>query len=152
MEKKMERKDLAEELKKVLATAFSLYLKTHNYHWNVTGPNFIQYHEYLGDLYEEIHASVDNYAEHIRILGFFTPGSLKRFAEMTSIEDEMVIPSPENMFTRLANDNMTFIGMLKNVRNMADEINEYGVVNFLEGQIDAHEKIQWMLTSFTVKS
>lgn len=147
----MEKQDLAEEMKKVLATAFSLYLKTHNYHWNVTGPNFIQYHNYLGDLYEEIHDSVDLYAEHIRTLGFFTPGSLSRFSQMTSIEDEMSIPTPDVMFVRLVIDNMKFLEMLRSTRNIADEMNEFGIVNFLEGQIDAHEKIQWMLNSFTAK-
>jgi len=147
----MEKQDLAEEMKKVLATAFSLYLKTHNYHWNVTGPNFIQYHNYLGDLYEEIHDSVDLYAEHIRTLGFFTPGSLSRFSQMTSIEDEMSIPTPDVMFLRLVIDNMKFLEMLRSTRNIADEMNEFGIVNFLEGQIDAHEKIQWMLNSFTAK-
>jgi len=147
----MEKKDLAEMMKTVLSTAFSLYLKTHNYHWNVTGPNFIQYHEYFGDLYEEIHDSVDLYAEHIRTLGFFTPGSLKRFSEMSMVEDEMAIPTPDVMFVRLSGDNMKLLELLRNARDVADELNEYGVVNFLEGQIDSHEKIQWMLSSFTVR-
>lgn len=147
----MEKQDLAEAMKTVLSTAFSLYLKTHNYHWNVTGPNFIQYHDYFGKLYSEIHDSVDCYAEHIRALGFFSPGSLSRFSELSMIEDEMSIPSPDVMFIRLVDDNMKFLEILRNARNIADEIGSIGTVNFLEGQIDAHEKIQWMLTSFTAK-
>jgi starvation-inducible DNA-binding protein len=144
----MDKTQLVEQMKTVLATVFSFYLKAHNYHWNVTGPNFIQYHEYLGDVYEQVHGSVDLYAEHIRALGSYTPGSLKRFSELTKVSDEVAIPSPKFMFIRLASDNEVVLDELRTTATMAEALKEHGVLNFIEGQIDAHEKMQWMLKSF----
>lgn len=144
----MEKDILVEKMKVVLASAFSLYLKAHNYHWNVTGPNFKQYHDFFSTFYEDVHDSVDLYAEHIRALKSFAPGSLKRFSELTIISDEIAVPSPKFMFIRLSQDNERFLTELREARDMADSMNEYGVVNFLEDRIDFHEKMQWMLNSF----
>ena len=146
----MQKEDLVEKMKVVLASAFSLYLKAHNYHWNVTGPNFKQYHDFFSTFYEDVHDSVDLYAEHIRALKAFAPGSLKRFSELTVISDEIAVPSPKFMFIRLSQDNERFLGELKEARNIADSLNEYGAVNFLEDRIDFHEKMQWMLESFEI--
>lgn len=144
----MEKKEiLVEQMKVVLASAFSLYLKAHNYHWNVTGPNFKQYHDFFGDFYSDVHNSVDDYAEHIRSLKTFTPGSLKRFSELTVLSDEISVPSAKFMFIRLSQDNERFLTELKQARALADNLKEYGIVNFLEDRIDFHEKMQWMLTS-----
>ena len=85
----MDKTVLIDQLKVTLATTFSLYLKAHNFHWNITGPNFIQYHSFLNDVYDQVHGSVDAYAEHIRALGAFAPGSLSRFGELTKITDEV---------------------------------------------------------------
>lgn len=144
----MEKQQLIEQMKIVLATVFSLYLKSHNYHWNVTGPNFAQNHRFLGKVYEQIHDSVDLYAEHIRALGSFSPGSLKRFGELSKISDEVAIPSAKFMIIRLAADNQVVIDELKTAANIAEVLKERGTLNFLEGQIDAHEKLQWMMNSF----
>lgn len=144
----MDKTLLVEQMKTVLATVFSLYLKAHNYHWNVTGPNFIQYHNFLSDVYTQVHGSVDLYAEHIRALGAYTPGSLKRFSELTKVSDEVAIPSAKFMFIRLASDNEVVLDELRTTATMAEELKEHGVLNFIEGQIDAHEKLQWMLKSF----
>jgi starvation-inducible DNA-binding protein len=144
----MDKTALVERLKTVLASAFSLYLKAHNYHWNVTGPNFGEYHNFFSDYYTAVHASVDLYAEHIRILDAYAPGSLKRFSELTMISDEVSIPSPKFMFIRIASDNLLFIDELKSVCNMADEIGERGLVATLETQIQYHEKMQWMLKAY----
>jgi starvation-inducible DNA-binding protein len=144
----MDKTVLVERLKTVLASAFSLYLKAHNYHWNVTGPNFGEYHNFFSDYYTAVHASVDLYAEHIRILDAYAPGSLKRFSELTMISDEVSIPSPKFMFIRIASDNMLFIDELKSVCNMADEMGERGLVATLETQIQYHEKMQWMLKAY----
>ena len=147
----MDKTALIEQMKVILASAFSFYLKAHNFHWNVTGPNFIQYHEYFGDLYEQVYESVDVYAEHIRALGSFAPGSLKRYQELSRITDEINVPTAKFMFTRLAADNNVFLEELRTAAGIAESLKEHGVLNFLEGQIDAHEKIQWMLTSFEEK-
>jgi starvation-inducible DNA-binding protein len=145
----MEKQELIDKMKVVLASAFSLYLKAHNYHWNVTGQNFKQYHDFFGQFYEDVHDSVDLYAEHIRALKAVAPGSLKRFAELTIISDEIAVPSPKFMFVRLSQDNEKFLAELREARNIADSLNEFGVVNFLEDRIDFHEKMQWMIDAYT---
>lgn len=139
---------LAERLKKVLASAFSLYLKAHNYHWNVTGPNFGEYHEFFSKFYTAVHSSVDLYAEHIRALGYYSPGSLSRFSELTLVSDEVSVPSPKFMFVRLGSDNLLLINELKEVAAMADEMNERGLLSTLENQIQYHEKMQWMFNAY----
>lgn len=144
----MVKDDLVETLKVVLASAFSLYLKSHNFHWNVTGPNFIEYHKFLGKFYEEVYESVDGYAEHIRALGKFAPGSLKRFSELTKINDELSVPSAKFMLIKLASDNEDFLNLLRDARKQAIELDEGGVMNYLEGRIDWHEKMQWQLNAF----
>lgn len=144
----MDKTVLIDQLKVTLATAFSLYLKAHNFHWNITGPNFIQYHSFLNDVYDQVHDSVDAYAEHIRALGAFAPGSLSRYSELTKIADEVSIPTAKNMIARIASDNAILLSELRLAVSTAEELKEHGVLNFLEGQIDAHEKLQWMLRSF----
>jgi len=144
----MDNKLLVEELKKLLANTFSLYLKAHNYHWNVTGPNFAQYHDFLGDLYEEVHGAVDTTAEEIRKLGAFAPGALSRFSELGEIQDEVTVPEAAIMFARLARDNDTVIKNLYIAREAAEKIGAFGTVNFLEDRISTHEKHAWMLKSF----
>lgn len=144
----MDKEQLISQMKVVLATSFSLYLKSHNYHWNVTGTNFGQYHEFFGDLYEEIHASIDTTAEEIRKLGSFSPGSLTRYAELARIEDESMVPDAPTMFRRLASDNDKLIELLYMARKTADSIGAFGTVNYLEDRISIHEKHAWMLKSF----
>lgn len=144
----MDKTQLVERMKVLLASSFSLYLKSHNYHWNVTGPNFGQYHDFFGELYAELHASIDTTAEEIRKLGAFAPGALTRYSEMSVIEDETMIPEPAIMFSRLANDNDAVIRILYEARQLADEAGAYGTVNYLEDRISTHEKHAWMLKSF----
>jgi starvation-inducible DNA-binding protein len=144
----MDKQQLIEQMKTALATVFSFYLKAHNYHWNVTGPNFEQYHTFLGTVYTDAWNSVDLYAEHIRAMDVYTPGSLKRFSELSRISDEIAVPSAKFMFIRLAADNEVLLDELRTAANMAEELKERGLLNFLEGQIDAHEKLHWMLKSF----
>lgn len=139
---------LAEQLKAVLATAFSMYLKAHNYHWNVTGPNFSEYHKFFGEVYDQIHSDIDSYAEHIRTLDAYAPGSLVRFAELTRIQDETNIPSPMNMIMRLEADNMILRNELYTAHAFAEAAGQRGIVNFIEDRIDAHDKLAWMLKSF----
>ena len=144
----MDKEMLIEQMKILLASTFALYLKSHNYHWNVTGTNFAQYHEFFGDLYEEIHDSVDTTAEEIRKLGAFSPGSLGRYKELSIVEDETMIPDNGIMFSRLRNDNAKVISLMHKCRQIADEVGAYGTVNYLEDRISTHEKHAWMLSSF----
>ena len=144
----MDKSELIERLKVVVATVFSLYLKAHNYHWNVTGPNFGEYHEFFSEFYTAVHSSVDLYAEHIRALGYYSPGSLSRFSELTLVSDEVSVPSPKFMFVRLGSDNLLLINELKEVAAMAEEMNERGLLSTLENQIRYHEKMQWMFNAY----
>lgn len=145
----MDKNELAERVKVILASAFSLYLKAQNYHWNVTGIGFGQHHKFFEDYYETVDDAIDKYAEHIRILGSFAPGSLKRFSELTLISDEIAVPSTKFMYVRLAADNLLFLNELKEVRDLADSIGERGLVVTLEEQIAFHEKMQWMISAHT---
>jgi starvation-inducible DNA-binding protein len=143
--------ELIDQMKVVQATAFSLYLKSHNYHWNVTGPNFAQYHDFFGDFYESVWSSVDSYAEHTRTLDAYVPGSLSRFSELTKIADETGIIAPEAMFRNLYNDNETLIAELNAVHELAVAEKRYGLINFIEDRLDFHSKMHWQLRAFIVK-
>ena len=145
---KATKDDLVERMKVILASASSLALKSHNYHWNVTGPNFGEYHEFFGKFYNAVNTSIDVYAEHIRILDEFAPGSLKVFSDLTLISDETGVPSCKSMFTHLAADNALFTSELQLAAEMAEKMGERGLVATLESQIQYHTKIQWMLTSY----
>lgn len=140
---------LNQSMKELLATSFSFYLKSHFFHWNVTGSNFAEYHTYLGDLYEEVFSSIDTTAEEIRKLGEFAPGSLSRFMELSSVLDSVHIPSPSRMMEILHADNETVLAKLRHSHALADKCGAIGTSNYLEDRISAHEKHAWMLKSFT---
>lgn len=143
--------ELIDQMKVVQATAFSLYLKAHNYHWNVTGPHFSEYHEFFGDFYTTVWESVDNIAEHTRSLDAYVPGSLSRFTELTKIADETGIIAADAMFRNLYNDNETFIAELNAAHELAVADKCYGLVNFLEDRLDFHAKMHWQIRAFIVK-
>ena len=107
---------LIERLKIVLATTHSFYLKAHYFHWNVTGPDFAQYHEFLKDVYTQSFESLDVYGEKIRQLGAYAPGSLSRYAELTRIQDEDTIPAAFDMLYRLGEDNKILLIELEAAR------------------------------------
>lgn len=136
-------------MKRALADTFAMSLKGAYYHWNVVGPDFFQYHGLFGELYAEIYGAVDPMAEHIRALGSYTPGSLGRFSELTTIEDENTIPPAIEMVTRYLNDNNKVIASLTEAQRLADSMGKVGVSNFLQDRIDIHEKHAWMLRATT---
>jgi starvation-inducible DNA-binding protein len=140
---------LIEIMRKVLADTFAMYLKSHNYHWNVEGANFPQYHEFFGNLYEELHGAVDPIAEEIRSINAYAPGSFTRFLELTTIEDETSIPGGIEMVRRLAMDNEKVLATLDIAFKLADELDQQGLADFIAGRIDAHKKHGWMLRSIT---
>jgi starvation-inducible DNA-binding protein len=141
--------ELVEALKKAQATSFAFYLKAHNYHWNVEGSNFAEYHEFLGDLYAEVFGAVDAIAEHCRTLDAYVPGSFSRFQELSSIEDELSVPTGRAMMAKLLADNQRVIGDLMAAHREAEILGKRGIVNFLEDRIDKHDKHGWMLRSYT---
>ena len=138
---------LIEQMKVVLADTFAMYLKAHNYHWNVEGSNFPQYHEFLGNLYEELHGAVDPIAEHIRALDAYAPGSLTRFRELSSIRDSMTPPPTVGMMSELFGDNEIVMLSLKRAYQLAEQVDEIGLSNFIQDRYDIHKKHAWMLRS-----
>lgn len=138
---------LVEIMRKVLADTFAMYLKAHNYHWNVEGPNFPQYHDFFGKLYEELHGAVDPIAEEIRALDAYAPGSFSRFLELTEIEDETNIPMSREMALKLLRDNDVVLNTLNVAFKLADQFDRQGLADFIAGRIDVHNKHGWMLRS-----
>jgi starvation-inducible DNA-binding protein len=129
------------------ASTFSFYLKAHNFHWNVVGNDFLEYHDLFGKIYEEVYGSIDDYAEKIRSLDTFVPASYTRFSMLTQIEDETSILAKEQMVAELLQDNEKLINILKMVYQLAEQNTEVGFSNFLAERIDAHRKHGWMLRS-----
>ena len=140
---------LIEIMRKVLADTFAMYLKAHNYHWNVEGSNFPQYHEFFGNLYEELHGAIDPIAEEIRSLNAYAPGSFTRFMELTEIEDELSIPTGLEMAARLSSDNEKVLMTLNVAFKLAEQFDKQGLADFIAGRIDVHNKHGWMLRSIT---
>ena len=134
-------------MRKVLANSFVFYLKAQNYHWNVEGKDFPQYHEFFGDLYGEVYGSIDKTAEEIRALGDYAPGSLKRFIELSDLQEEVAVPSLSVMLATLLRDNDTIIRSLNNTFKQAEAFDEQGLMNYLADRIDAHKKHAWMIRS-----
>jgi starvation-inducible DNA-binding protein len=141
--------NLIQEMKVTLASTFAFYLKAHGFHWNVEGPDFPQYHEFLGDLWEESFGAVDPLAEHLRTLDAYAPASLSRYTELSIIKDEVNIPVAISMMSKLRNDNQAIIEQLTKTQALAEKNKKMGLANFLQDRIDAHEKHGWMLRSIT---
>lgn len=142
---------LADSLKVLLANTFAFRIKAQNYHWNVTGQDFVQYHNFLGDLYTSADSNIDTIAEHIRGLDAYAPGSFSRFLELSTIKDETSIPPALEMINRLSSDCIELHKSMTTARDIAEAEKQRGVVNFLEGLIDDNEKTQWMLKSIIKK-
>ena len=140
---------LVDQLKITQADAFVLYLKAHFYHWNIEGPNFPQYHDFLQNLYQDVFASVDTIAELIRTLDVYAPGTLSRFQSLTTLEESDVIPDAMTMIKNIVEQNTLMLETLKKTYSMAEEEKQIGIANFLQDRIQAHEKHGWMLRSIT---
>ena len=140
---------LVDQLKIVQANAFTFYLKAHFYHWNIEGPNFPQYHDFLNNLYNDVFLSVDTFAELIRSLNAYAPGTLTKFKSLTTIEESDVIPDAITMMKNLLEENNILRASLLKAYSMADKDDEVGVANFLQDRIQQHEKHGWMLQAIT---
>lgn len=140
---------LIEQMKTILGTTFGLYFKAHSYHWNVEGPDFAQYHDFLGNFYTSVFANVDLIAEHIRALDSYAPVALSRMLELSDIEETDIIPPALTMMSNLKTDNDRYMMHLRAGIVAADAANEPAVGNFLQDILDQHQKQGWMLRSFT---
>ena len=139
--------ELVKTIKVTFASEYAYMLKAQYFHWNVEGPNFPQYHELLGNVYEEVQDSIDAFAENIRKLGAYTPGSFERFSMLSRIEDETTLMPAESMVAELLSDSEKICEMLKVVFVLSEEAGEYGLSDFIAGRQDAHRKHAWMLKS-----
>ena len=138
---------LSENLKVLLATSYAFVIKAQNFHWNVEGPDFPQYHEFFGDLYAEVYGVLDKIAEYIRTLDSYTPGSFERYAELSVIQGQTKIPRAELMFQEMLDDNQKLIEVLKHCFEVAGQEREFGIENFIAERLDAHANHAWMLKS-----
>ena len=139
--------DLVQATKILLANHYSFYLKSHYYHWNITGPNFPQYHTFLENIYTEVYGVVDQIAEEIRALDAYAPGSFQRFIQLSQIQGDDSIPMPEDMLRRLLNDIDTMQASIARVYNLAEQQGEHGLSNLMADRQDAFRKHAWMIRS-----
>ena len=137
--------ELQKAAKVAFATEFSFYLKSHNFHWNVEGMFFKQFHDLFGDIYEEVYDSIDPFAEQIRSLGTYVPASYTRFSMLTQIDDETEILDSKQMVIELLTDNEKIVKILKMVFDLSEQMGEHGFSDFVAGRMDAHRKHGWML-------
>ena len=139
--------ELIKATKVAFASEYAFFVKAQFFHWNVEGSNFPQYHELFQNIYEEVYASIDPFAENIRKLGAYTPASFHRFSMLSQIPDETAVRPASDMMQELLVDSEKMCEMFKVVYNLADNAHEYGLSNFYADRQDAHRKHSWMLKS-----
>ena len=142
-----DRAAIAGGLSKVLADTYTLYLKTHNYHWNVVGPMFNTLHLMFEAQYNELALAVDEIAERIRSLGEPAPGSYLEFRELTSIEEDRDKPEAMEMVRRLVEAHEAVARTARSVFPLADEASDEPTADLLTQRLQVHEKTAWMLRS-----
>lgn len=139
-------KAMADALSKALANTYSLYLKTHNFHWNVTGPNFASLHTLFETQYTELAAAVDEIAERIRAIGHMAPGSYSAFGRLSEVKDAPdTPPSDKAMLQQLAEDNETLVKVSEEANRVADETGDVASGDLMIARMQAHAKAAWML-------
>ncbi len=142
-----ERKQIADGLSKLLADTYTLYLKTHNFHWNVTGPMFQTLHLMFETQYTELALAVDLIAERIRALGFNAPGSYKEFAKLTSIQEADGVPKAEDMIRQLMEGQEAVVRTARAVFPAVEKVSDEPTADLLTQRMQTHEKTAWMLRS-----
>jgi starvation-inducible DNA-binding protein len=141
------RKTIADGLSHLLADSYTLYLKTHNFHWNVTGPMFNSLHLLFETQYMELATAVDEIAERIRALGFPAPASYAQYARLSSVKEETGVPSAQDMIRQLVVAQETVVRTARNVIVKAEEANDAPTVDLITRRMEIHEKNAWMLRS-----
>jgi starvation-inducible DNA-binding protein len=142
-----DRQTIAEGLSRLLADSYTLYLKTHNFHWNVTGPMFNTLHLMFEGQYTELQAAVDQIAERIRALGHPAPGSYAQFSKLTSITESEDVPSAEEMIRQLVVGQEAVVRTARAVFPAAEAANDEATADLLTQRMQLHEKNAWMLRS-----
>jgi starvation-inducible DNA-binding protein len=142
---KSERKAIVKGLSRLLADTYTLYLKTHNFHWNVTGPHFNDLHSMFMAQYTEMWAAVDLIAERIRALGEFAPGSYGQFADLTGIKDSATVPKWQEMVKQLIEGHETVVKTCREALPAIQGAGDESSNNLVTGRMEIHEKTAWML-------
>ncbi|NQZ01583.1 MAG: DNA starvation/stationary phase protection protein [Bdellovibrionales bacterium] len=142
-----QRKAISSGLGHLLADSYTLYLKTHNYHWNVTGPMFQTLHLMFEQHYTELAMAVDQVAERIRALGEYAPGSYTQFSELSSIKEATSVPEAQQMIRDLVDGHEAVVRTARKVIPVADEANDEVTLDLCTQRMEVHEKTAWMLRS-----
>ena len=143
---------LSDNLKVLLASTQSFAIKSQNFHWNIEGSNFPQYHKFLNDMYNEIYESIDTIAEYIRTLDQYSPGSLGRMLELSIIEEQYKIPRAELMFDELLDDCEKMTDLVTQLFDIATQEKAQGIANYLAELQDLYTKKAWMIRSTLKKA
>jgi len=133
------------QLKIAFASQYSFAIKAQNFHWNVEGSDFYQLHKLFMDIYDEVYATIDAFAENIRKIKGYTPASLERFSTLTAISDEVEVLAPEQMVSELLADAEKMQEIMKHLFVLAEDMGEHGLSNFLADRQDAFAKHAWFL-------
>ena len=142
-----DRAKIVAGLNRLLADTYTLYLKTHNFHWNVTGPMFQTLHLMFMDLYNEQWMAVDLIAERIRALGYPAPGSYQEFAALTSIKDSNGVPKAKDMLQQMVEGQEAVVRTAREIFPVADKVSDQPTLDLLTQRMQIHEKNAWMLRS-----
>lgn len=142
-----DRKEIAEGLSRLLADTYTLYLKTHAFHWNVTGPMFNTLHAMFMTQYTELWTALDEIAERIRSLGHFAPGSYHQYSQLASVKEESGVPKAEEMIRQLVEGHETVARTARQVFPVAEQGNDESTIDILTQRLQIHEKTAWMLRS-----
>lgn len=145
------RKDLAAKLGDALASTYTLYHKTHAYHWNVTGPLFYSVHKLTDEQYQDLAQAVDEIAERIRALGFAAPTGLANYAKSSVVKDVSGIPTAGDMVRELADDHQRVAAALREIVEEADRVEDVFSADLLTARIGVHEEAAWMLNAMLVE-
>ena len=142
-----DRANIVEGLSKLLADSYTLYLMTHNFHWNVTGPQFNSLHNMFMNQYTEQWNALDIIAERIRALGFPAPGTYKQFVKLTAIKEVEGVPKAQEMVSLLVNAHETVARTARAIFPIVDEVNDQPTADIITQRLEVHEKTAWMLRS-----
>jgi len=138
---------LSDSLKILLASTQSFAIKSQNFHWNIEGSDFLQYHEFYDTLYNDVNDTIDRIAEYIRILGHYTPGSLQRYAELTVIEDQTKVPRASLMFAETLQDIDKMLQIILPMFEQATTEQQQGIANYMAELQDLYAKKAWFIRS-----
>ncbi len=145
------RQEICQQLSHLLADTYTLYLKTHNFHWNVTGSMFQTLHLMFEKQYNEMWQAVDGIAERIRALGFFAPGTYREFGELSSISESSGVPNAEKMVHELVEGHEAVCRTARSIFPLVQSAEDEGTIDLLTTRLQYHEKTAWMLRSLLAR-